>query len=100
MQTSSVSISNRFNRITMTRHAAKRAQQRGLDPQSLQLVKAFGERSYDGQGAVRYQMTERAMRSLVRALGRTQQIDALAGAYLVLDAADETVVITASHRWN
>jgi hypothetical protein len=100
MQTSTTFVSNRHHRIQMTRHAEKRAQQRGFRGDAVQLIRTFGDRAHDGQGAVRYSMTDRAMKRVVRSIGRTQQIDALAGAYVVVAAEDETTVITVSHRWS
>lgn len=100
MQTSSVTLSNRSRRISLTQHAAKRAQQRGFRPDTVQLIKAFGDRAHDGRGAVRYLMSERAMKKMTQAIGRNQLIDALAGAYVVVAADDESLVITVSHRWN
>ena len=100
MYSSSVSVSNRLRRIFLSKHAAKRSQQRGIGPDSAQLIKTFGERSHDGNGAVRYVMNDRAMKRLVLILGRNQRIDALSGAYIVVDAANESLVITIGHRWN
>lgn len=83
----------------LTRHAVARSQQRGLCADVVPVIRSFGERSYDGRGGVRYLMTSKAMAALVRAVGRNQQIDSLAGAYVVLDAADEGTVITIAHRY-
>jgi len=42
-------------------------------------------------------MTDDAMTVLRRAVGRSQQVDALAGVYAVVSAEDQTV-ITIGHR--
>jgi hypothetical protein len=83
----------------LSRHAQVRSQQRGLRADTVPVITAFGERSHDGRGGVRYLMTDKAMAALIRAVGRNQQIDALAGAYVVLDAETEGKVITIGHRY-
>jgi len=101
-----LSISNanyrpdRDRKAQVSRHAQRRSQQRGIGEGVLPLILAYGERSHDGQGGVRCLMTDKAMATLVRAVGRTQRIDALAGAYAVLSADDEQVVITVGHRYS
>ncbi len=99
MQTNLAFQSNKFKRAIMTRHAQKRSSQRGFTRDSVALIRAFGERSYDGQGGIRCLMTRAAVERLGYVLGRSQQLEALAGAYVVLSADDEAVVITASHRY-
>ena len=44
-------------------------------------------------------MTRACVERLVNVLGHSQRLDALAGAYVVLSAEDDAVVITASHRY-
>lgn len=83
----------------MSRHAQKRAQQRGLSQDQVPIIMAYGEPEHDGRGGIRYLMTDKAMTRLVRALGRNQCIDGLAGAYVVVSADDGTV-ITISHRYS
>lgn len=82
-----------------SKHALKRGCQRGISPMSVRLVKAFGEREFDGQGGVRYLMTSSAVANLRRVVGSTQQVDALTGVYAVVSATDETV-ITVGHRYD
>lgn len=81
----------------LSRHADKRAQQRGIEIMSVPLVLAYGKREFDGKGGVRYLMTAESIASLRRAVGRTQQVEALAGVYAVVSAEDQTV-ITLGHR--
>lgn len=83
----------------MSRHAQKRAQQRGLSQDQVPIIMAYGEPKHDGRGGIRYLMTDKAMTRLVRALGRNQCIDGLAGAYVVV-SADDSTVITISHRYS
>ena len=99
MQTNLAYQSNKLKRAIMTRHAEKRSAQRGFTRDSVELIRAFGERSHDGHGGIRCLMTRAAVERLANVLGRSQRLDALAGAYVVLSADDEAVVITASHRY-
>ena len=99
MQTNISYESNKLKRAIMTRHAQKRSAQRGFSTDSVELIRTFGERSHDGHGGVRCLMTRSAVERLGNMLGRSQRLDALAGAYIVLSAEDDAVVITASHRY-
>jgi len=83
----------------LSRHAATRAQQRGISSAALPLVLAFGRREFDGHGAVRYLMTDDSVASLGKAVGYTPQVEALAGVYAVVSIADECV-ITVGHRFS
>ena len=86
-------------KAVMSRHAQKRAQQRGLGEDHVPIITAYGEPEHDGRGGIRYLMTDKAMARLVRALGRNQCIDGLAGAYVVV-SADAGTVITIGHRYS
>ena len=93
--------SRRYTRIMnskATMHALKRSQQRGVQPQNIGLIIAFGEQEHDGQGAIRYLMSEDAMQKVYATLGKTKQIIAMAGTYAVVSAADNAV-ITVGHRY-
>lgn len=90
---------NSRRKMEFSRHAARRAQQRAISTDCVPLVLAYGERSHDGQGGVRYLMTDRSLVSLGRAVGRTQRTDNLAGVYVVVSADDEQAVITIGHRF-
>lgn len=92
--------SSRRMKAEMSRHARLRSQQRGIPVDAVPLYQAYGERSHDGKGGIRYLMTERAMANLIRAAGRSQRIDALAGTYIVVSADDERTVITMSHLYS
>lgn len=83
----------------LSRHAQKRAQQRGLSIDLVPIIRAYGDAEHDGKGGIRFSMTDKAMCRLVRALGRNQCIDGLAGVYLVVSAEDDTV-ITMGHLYS
>lgn len=91
--------STTLRKADLSRHAQKRAQQRGLSQDQAPIIMAYGEPEHDGHGGIRYLMTDKAMARLVRALGRNQCIDGLAGAYVVVSADDGTV-ITVGHRYS
>jgi len=89
--------SARSRRISISQHANWRAQQRGIDKTALPLPLAYGQREFDGKGGIRYLMTSDSLETLSRAVGRTKQVEALAGVYAVVSATDQTV-ITMGHR--
>jgi hypothetical protein len=88
---------NRQRKAELSRHASKRAQQRGISPSSMPLVLAFGKQEFDGKGGIRYLMTSESIASLKRTVGLTQQIEALQGVYAVVSTEDSTI-ITVGHR--
>lgn len=81
----------------LSQHARKRAQQRGISEACVPLILGYGEAEHDGQGGVRYLMTQRALDKLMRVTGSTSALEALRGVYVVL-SADGTTVLTVSHR--
>lgn len=91
-------LPKRLSQIELTRHAAKRCQQRAISPESARLVKAFGERSFDGHGGIRYLMTQDSTKSLGRAIGLASAADRMVGLYLVVSAIDDQTVIAVGHR--
>lgn len=86
-------------KIELSRHASKRARQRAITQDCVPLILAYGERSHDGRGGVRYLLTQRSMAALGRVVGHSQRLEALAGCYAVVDAVDEQTVITLGHRY-
>lgn len=96
-QSNATYLPSAHRKAELTRHAQKRSQQRGLGVDQAPVIAAFGDADHDGRGGIRYLMTNRAMTRLVRALGRNQCIDGLAGAYVVI-SADDGKVITIGHR--
>jgi hypothetical protein len=100
-QTNCTFQSARHERILRAKdslHASKRRQQRGINKDYIALILAFGDREYDGMGAVRHFMTEGAVQRLCATFGKTAQICALAGMYAVVSTLDDTV-ITVGHRY-
>jgi len=91
---------SRRQKIELSRHAAKRSQQRAIPSVALPLLLAYGERSHDGRGGVRYLMTRSSLAAVARAVSRSQRRDTLAGAYAVVSADDERAVITVGHRYS
>ncbi|CAG2159424.1 hypothetical protein [Cupriavidus numazuensis] len=91
--------STRYRRTSMSRHADKRAQQRGIDKVVLPLLLGYGQREFDGKGGVSCLMTATSLNTLSRVVGRTKQVEALAGVYVVVSTEDHTV-ITMGHRHN
>jgi hypothetical protein len=91
------SRNERILREKVTKHAAKRLQQRGISERQLSVILTFGVKQHDGDGAVRYLMTQSAVKRVCSVLGRTPQIDRLEGMYAVVSASDEAV-ITVGHR--
>jgi hypothetical protein len=93
----SSSRNERILRERLTKHASKRLQQRGISEEQLVLILAFGVKKHDGDGGVRYFMTQSVVEKVCSVLGRTPQIDRLAGMYAVVSASEEAV-ITVGHR--
>lgn len=81
-------------------HAIKRSQQRGIGQECVPLILAYGERSHDGRGGIRYLLTKRAIANLELAVGRSQRLDQLKGCYAVVSADDEKRIITMGHRYS
>lgn len=83
-----------------SRHAVKRSQQRGIGQECIPLILAYGERSHDGHGGIRYMLTKRSIAKLEMAVGRSQRLDQLQGCYAVVGTDDEKKVITVGHRYS
>lgn len=81
----------------ISRHARTRAQQRAISTKCVPLLKAYGRREHDGHGAIRYLMTKDAIAALEDVFGRSAGLERLAGVYIVVSAADDTL-ITIGHR--
>ncbi|MCE3000605.1 MAG: hypothetical protein ACK59Y_07635 [Betaproteobacteria bacterium] len=84
-------------KIELSKHAGKRTQQRAIPQDCIPLILAYGERSFDGNGAVRYLLTKQSMAVIGRVMGRSARFDAMVGRYVVVDATDESKVITVAH---
>lgn len=93
--------SNRYTRIMnckSTKHSEKRAKQRGVQSKAVGIVLTFGVQEYDGKGGIRYQLTQDAMKKLYATCGKTKELEAMAGVYVVVSAED-SAVITVGHRY-
>lgn len=78
-----------------------RMQQRGITGFELDLIRQFGTREHDGQGAIRYLFDKEAARRCVKILGNVVRTESLRGLYFVETVGDDDsvpVVLTASHR--
>ena len=82
---------------TMTKHAAKRAQQRGIPPVAIDLLEQFGCRSHDHRGAVLITLNKRARSRITQICGKAAAQINLSGLYAVLSINDEAV-ITVGHQ--
>ena len=56
--------------MSQTKHAAVRAQQRGIPPLVDRLLDEFGEEEHDGHGYIRLYFSHRSVREMERSLGR------------------------------
>lgn len=54
----------------MSKHAEVRSQQRGIPPLIINLLKVFGEKTHDNNGAVILHFTKKSKRRLEKAVGR------------------------------
>jgi hypothetical protein len=79
----------------MTAHAAKRVRQRGIAPEVVERVLAYGREAFDHHGGV-VVYVDRTTRARLRRRGEAaREVDRLAGVYvLVADGA----VVTVGHR--
>ena len=55
--------------MSQTKHAASRAQQRGIPPLVDLWLDEFGEVEHDGQGCIRLYFSHRSVREMERSLG-------------------------------
>lgn len=93
-------VPTRRQKIELSRHAAKRSQQRAIPAEALPLLLACGERRHDGRGGVRYIITRASLAAAARAVGHSRRLDSLAGAYAVVSGDDERAVITVGHSYS
>ena len=91
---------SRRQKTELSLHAVKRSQQGAIPSEAVPLLLAYDERSRDGRGGVRYMMTHTSLAAVARAVGHSQRLDALAGAYAVVSADKERAVITVGHRFS
>jgi hypothetical protein len=99
MHTNATRSSALSRRISLSKHAQQRTQQRGIAASWIPLILAYGATEHDGCGGVRYLMSAAALQRLRSAIGWTAQMERLEGCYVVVAEADGTV-ITAGHRFH
>lgn len=83
--------------ILITKNAAQRFQQCGIQMDTLTLLHRFGRRVYSHNGACSLIFDHQARRKIEGALGKAASKINF-GAYVVVDATDRNAVITAGHR--
>ena len=84
--------------VNLTRHAAKRLQQRGIPGNILPLLYDFGHEEYDHRGTRTVYFNRRDREQVARAVGTTEfkRLQAAMDAYFVLDEND--TIVTVGHR--
>ncbi len=82
-----------------TKHAAIRAQQRGIPPMVDQLLDLYGQEQHDGQGAIVLFLNKLSIRRMERDLGRrpVARLAEWLDTYKVKDMEGRT--ITVGHRY-
>lgn len=82
--------------MNLSRHAAQRAQQRGIPPLIDQWLDEFGDEQYDHHGAVILTFSKRSIRAMERCLGRVpvRRMREYLRAYKVVSSHDgDTITI-------
>lgn len=80
--------------LAITKHAAARMQQRGIDKLTVFLLMEFGRKEYSGTATVRYLDKKRAQRLACRLKSMAQDIERLSQLYLV---EEEETLVTVAH---
>ena len=84
-------------RLSLTKHAAQRLQQRGIKASTLSLLHEFGRCVYVHNGAVRIIFDHAARRQVEAVLGKAAA-QVKFSAYAVVEATRGSRVITVGHR--
>lgn len=81
-----------------TKHAAVRAQQRGIPPMVDQFLDLYGQEEYDGHGAVILYLSKKSIRSMERDLGKrpVARLAEWLDAYKI--KSTDGITITVGHR--
>lgn len=84
----------------LSKHAATRAQQRGIPPMIDEWLSQFGEERYDSGGAIVVFFTRNSVRQLEREYGRepVRRMSEYLRCYKVMSSKDATV-ISIGHRY-
>lgn len=83
----------------ISRHAAIRAQQRGITPMIQEYLLEYGAEIYDGHGGIRRYFDKRSIRCIERDLGRELvcRIADSQGVFLI-ESSHDSSIITVGHR--
>lgn len=83
----------------ISKHAAIRAQQRGITPMTQEYLLEYGAEIYDGHGGIKRYFDKRSIRRIERCLGSEQVRSAASfqNTYLIESSHDGSV-ITVGHR--
>ncbi len=86
--------------MKLTRHSARRMQQRGIPPLMIEMLQRFGKHAYDHRGGVIRFLDHSARRLIERHLGSQvyRRLHEYQDAYLV-EAMDTGAIITCGHRF-
>ena len=88
-------IRNRDDKITLTRHARTRCQQRGISPERVGIVARFGKRTWR-RGSYRCSMTSKGRRRAARELGgRYGRVADKLDFYVIICPATRAVITVA-----
>jgi hypothetical protein len=80
----------------LTKHAADRSQQRGINSVMIDLILSFGDEEYLGGGVKKIHIHSRNLKKATKALNKAlRKADQLGGMYLI--ESPEGHVITAAH---
>lgn len=87
-----------MSHLSLTHHAAKRLQQRGIPESILPLLIAYGEEEYDHQGTTLLYFNKRARQQIAKVLPQHQlkSLEHALNAYAVL--GQDGAVVTVGHR--
>ena len=84
---------------TVTKHAQRRLQQRGLPSAALEVLLDFGSEKHVGKGCIAFAMNHAARKRARECLGAAtfSRLEPHLNSYVIL--ADDGVVVTAAHRY-
>lgn len=87
------------NAHTLSRHAATRCQQRGINPHTVDLILAFGERRRTRDGASSVFLTRQRIEDAKRRLPKAEvaQMEKQRGVYLVVAESGEVITVAWRH---
>jgi hypothetical protein len=87
------------SKISMSRHAEIRSQQRSIPPLIVDWLVQFGAETYDGRGAMVRHFDRPSLRQLEKHVGRSvvSRLSELLDAYVVTDS--DGTIITVGHRF-